>query len=127
MVLADYVEHRFTLKMAASATTIVAPLLHVLGAQTMHPATLNQLQLASVTAYLVVAHDDTLSLGVSVLLPMIWQTKHIIIREDWQEDGHSRPMPVLYEGNLSTAMHNVMMVPPRYDSLENIFWTWTAN
>lgn len=122
LALADYIQYRFALKLNATTTTMPPPLLHILGALTEDSHTLNRLQIAGVPAYLVVDHKDATILGASSVRTDACHSKHAIVSQDWQEGQLSRPMPILYEGIASPAMHDAMSLAPRYDSLEKYFF-----
>lgn len=126
LAMADYIQYRIALKMDAATKTMPPPFLHVLGALTEDLHTLNRLQAAGVPAYLVVAHEDALILGASLVRTTVWHSKHAIISQDWHEREVSRPMPILYEGCASSAMHDVMSLAPRYDTLEKYFFNLDA-
>lgn len=127
LALADYIEFRFALRMDNAAASLSAPLLHLLGALTEDLQTLNCLQIAGLPAYLVVDNEHATVLGATYVRNTLWQSKHVIIREDWHEAQHLRPMPILYEGEASEELHNVITQPPRYDSLEKYFFYLDGN
>lgn len=119
--LADYIEYRFASRLDAELTMISPPLLHVLGAITLDTKTLNRLQVAGVPAYLVVANEDAMILGATTIGTALRGSKDAIVTQEWQEDDRTHPMPVIYSGAPSPSMHDIVTLPPHYDSLDKYF------
>lgn len=119
--LADYIEYGFASKLDTDVTKISSPILHVLGATTVDTKTLHRLQVAGVPAYLVVANEDAMILGATSIGIAIPGTKDAIVMQEWQENNRTHPMPVIYSGAPSPSMHDIMTLPPHYDSLDNYF------
>lgn len=119
LALADYVEYSFHARLHGSVSSVHAPSSHILGASSTDVVTVNHLQVAGVPAYLIVPHEEVLVLGATAVAPT--QPSFSSTTNHRFEDTCSKPTPSFYTGIASSAMHDIMTLPPSYTTLERYF------
>lgn len=121
LAYSDYIASRFADRMSASSDSVFEPLSHVLGASSSDVGTVNRLQIAGVPAYLVVPHDEALALGATHVETITIPPQLLLDTREWVHPVTFQTMPLLYTGQPSSVVHDVVTRAPQYASLERYF------
>lgn len=79
------------------------------------------MQVAGVPAYLVVPHEQALVLGATNVETTMFFLPASFVTRDWENLPVSKPMSLLYTGEPSSVVYDIVTRVPHYASLDHYF------